>query len=495
MGNEKSVGVAAAVVPGCVPPGCSGGPPGSALSLGHGVPHGPHEPLGAGDVAGWQVALEEVSVDVADAQRVDLIAALERLKSAAAAVQARLAAAMAEEHVARAVGRDAQARAVRSVAGQVGLARRVSPARRHSLVGLARALSAELPSTLDALAAGRISEWQAILVARETAVLSPADRRDVDSQLAPRLGQLGDRGVAQEARRCADRIDPEAAARRVKEAEADRRVTVRPAPGAAGCAMARLTATMPVAQAVAAYAGLRKHAQSARSAGDSRGIGELMSDELFARLTATSARAAAGGPGSPGGIGSVNVEVGLVMTERSLLRGGQDQAVLTDEEGRAFAQVPASLARRLVRDADHVWLSRLYANPHDGALVAMDAKRRTFTGRLRRLLVWRDQTCRTPWCEAPVRHADHVRAHELGGATGLANGAGLCEACNYLKEAEGWRAEVIPGRPGQVIEITTPTGHRYRSQPPPAPGHQPRTLDAHVEHLVQDRDDGVHGAA
>ena len=55
--------------------------------------------------------------------------------------------------------------------------------------------------------------------------------------------------------------------------------------------MARLTATMPVAQAVAVYAGLRKHAMSARNGGDQRGIGQLMSDELFARLAGGSAPA------------------------------------------------------------------------------------------------------------------------------------------------------------------------------------------------------------
>lgn len=233
--------------------------------------------------------------------------------------------------------------------------------------------------------------------------------------------------------------------------------------------MARLTATMPVAQAVAAYARLRQHAESARSSGDERGLGQLMCDELFRRLvTQDGTRAAADGRGVPP---VPDLEVGLVMSEHSLLRGGSDPAVLTDQEGRAFGHVPAQLARRLVRDADRVWVSRLYANPDSGELVAMDARRRAFTGRLRKLLVWRDQTCRMPWCEAPVRHGDHVRGYAAGGETALANGAGLCEACNYVKEAPGWGAAVVDGK-GHVIEFTTPTGHRYRSQPPPAPGHR-----------------------
>lgn len=155
------------------------------------------------------------------------------------------------------------------------------------------------------------------------------------------------------------------------------------------------------------------YAKSLRAQGDPRGIGQLMSDALFARLT-----------GASGTQGSVNVEVGLVMSERTLLRGGTDPAVLTDDEGRTFAHVPAVLARALVRQADRAWLSRLYAAPHTRELVAMDSRRRLFTGRLRRLLVLRDQTCRMPWCEAPIRHADHTLEHASGGPTTLGRGQG-----------------------------------------------------------------------
>jgi hypothetical protein len=433
-------------------------------------------------VARWRESLRRATLEIADADRVDLIAELERLKSAAAAVQARLAAALAAEQAAAATSREGQARALRSVAGEVGLARRVSPARAHSLVGMARALCADLPCTLGALAAGEVSEWQAMLVVRETAVLSAADRATVDTRLAGGLGRMGDQALAREVSRLADLVDTQASARRVKRAQADRRVTVSPAPGPAGCAMARFTATMPVAQAVGAYAALRKHAESLRAQGDPRGIGQIMSDELLARLT-----------GAPGSGGSIDVEVGLVMSERTLLRGGNDPGVLTDHQGRAFAHVPAILARALVRQADRAWLSRLYAAPNTGELVAMDSHRRTFTGRLRRLLVWRDQTCRMPWCEAPIRHADHVRAWANGGPTGLANAAGLCESCNYLKQAPGWATEVIAPQ-GHVIRITTPTGHQYRSQPPPAPGHHHHDLDEHTRRTLDDWNDWNPGA-
>ena len=88
----------------------------------------------------------------------------------------------------------------------------------------------------------------------------------------------------------------------------------------------------------------------------------------------------------------------------------------------------------------------------------MDSRRRAFDGELREFIVIRDQVCRTPWCDAPIRHADHsVRASE-GGETSAENGQGLCEACNYAKEAAGWQALPLPSDRHAVL-ITTPTGH------------------------------------
>lgn len=95
----------------------------------------------------------------------------------------------------------------------------------------------------------------------------------------------------------------------------------------------------------------------------------------------------------------------------------------------------------------------------------MDSKARVFPRPLADFIELRDQRCRTPWCDAPIRHADHVVAHDDGGPTSAANGQGLCESCNYAKEAFGWAARPHPG-PGHEVETTTPTGHTYRSRAP-----------------------------
>ena len=99
----------------------------------------------------------------------------------------------------------------------------------------------------------------------------------------------------------------------------------------------------------------------------------------------------------------------------------------------------------------------------------MDSRARLFPAGLRRLIALRDQTCRTPWCDAPVRHADHVVAWARGGATLAANAAGLCERCNQAKEAPGWSARPVPGG-RHTFEVTTPSGRIHRSTAPALPG-------------------------
>ena len=107
----------------------------------------------------------------------------------------------------------------------------------------------------------------------------------------------------------------------------------------------------------------------------------------------------------------------------------------------------------------------------------MDSRARLFPAGLRRFIQARDHTCRTAYCDAPIRHHDHIIPWRHGGTTTHGNGAGLCEACNHTKEAPGWRAVPRPGPgPGEalrarhIIEIRTPTGHSYRSTAPPLPG-------------------------
>jgi hypothetical protein len=353
-----------------------------------------------------QIGADEPTGDPAEALR--RIRALEELKSAAAAAQARQTAAFAEtcesERQAAAVGHE------------VALAKRCSPFQGRRYLGWARILVGELPATLRTLQTGRVSEWRAMLVARETAWLAPQHRRLVDAELAPKLPAMGDREVVAEAKRIGYRLDPHGYVDRLRSAEADRRVTLRPAADA----MARLTALLPVTQGVAVLAAL-SHAADTHM-GDERSRGQVMADTLVERVTGQSVA------------DRVPVTVNVVMTDQSLLHAGP----LADEPGEVdgYGPVPAPMARDLATPPDEVpaWIRRLYADPA-GRLVTMESTRRCFTPAQRDFVRLRDRHCRTPYCDAPIRHVDHVVAARLDGPTGLDNAQGLCEACNYAKEA------------------------------------------------------------
>ncbi|QYN39392.1 DUF222 domain-containing protein [Pseudonocardia sp. DSM 110487] len=421
----------------------------------------PDTPLDSGAIIGWIGLLGEVRRDVSDAERIDQLRALERLKSAAAAVQARITvdldASVRAAHAAAGVPADRQGW---GVAAQVALARQESAYRGSRHLGLAKVLVGEMPHTLAALAQGALSEWRATLLARETACLSREHRELIDTQLCADTTALlgwGDRRLTGEIQKLAYRLDPAAVTRRRAKAESERRVTSRPAPDT----MAQVSALLPVAQGVAVYAALRKAADTAIAAGDGRTRGQLMADILVQRVTG---QATATG---------VPVEIHLIMSECTLLGDGEgsDQPAHLTENG----PIPADLARRLAvaaAEAEAAWLRRLYATPDTGRLIAMDSTRRTFPAGLAKFIEVRDQYCRTPWCDAPIRHIDHAQPHHQDGVTSADNGNGTCAQCNYARQAPGWEIRPEPG-PRHTLKVTTPTGHSYRGTALPPPDHPP----------------------
>jgi uncharacterized protein DUF222 len=390
-----------------------------------------------------------------DAGRIDAIRGLEELVCAATAAQAALAAELDQSQRAEqaALGLPA-AQHGRGVAAQVALARRESHHRGQRHLGLAKVVATELPHTWRAWRAGRITEWRATLIARETACLSRDDRAAVDATLAGdprRLERMGDRELARACRQEAYRLDPESFVARRRQAEADRHVSLRPAPDA----MTWLSALLPVRDGVAVKVALTRAAESARAAGDPRSRSQLEADTLVDSVLAGPAHR------EPGAL-----DLGLVMTDSALFGTSDEPAHLDD-----YGPVPAELAREIVAGAcsrgERVWVRRLYADPTSGHLVAMDSQSRVFRNSLGRFVTLRDRFCRTPWCDAPIRHRDHAWGAAAGGPTRGDNGQGLCEACNHAKQAPGWQARPSPGAGPHTIETTTPTGHTYRSQAPP----------------------------
>jgi len=418
------------------------------------------------DIEAFARRLAADAVGLDDADRIDRLAALETLRCATEAAQSETVADFVVSQRRAAADRGAPtARRDRGLPNQVALALRQSPRRGQQHVSLAMILRTELPHTRAAHRAGRIDAFKATLIARETACLEAEDRARVDEQLCSDpevVERLSPRQLVGRLQRAACELDAASVARRRGRAEADRHVSVRPAPDV----MTWLGALLPVKAGVAVHSALHRDARSAKAAGDPRSIGQLMADILVQRvvhpgLSTSAARPAVAEPVAASTVSAVPVMVNVVV---------RDSVLLGDEDGVGWVEghgpVPGDLIRGWVADnldsGLAAWVRRLYEQPSTGKLVAMDSKAELFQGGLAEFLRLRDRTCRTVGCGAAIRHADHVEPRSRGGPTSADNGQGVCECCNYAKEAHGWTARTVPG-PRHTVETTTPTGHTYTS--------------------------------
>ncbi|MFW5470589.1 DUF222 domain-containing protein [Knoellia sp. CPCC 206435] len=310
-----------------------------------------------------------------EAERVSVVAALERLKGASAAGQARLTAAAVVDR--EALGEDS-----RSVRADLALARCCSPTLADQHAGVARALVHEMPMTMAALERGDISERRATIVVRETACLSLEHRAEVDRRLAPTIASLGDKALAAAARRAGAALDAESLSERNRRAVASRRVSVRPAADG----MAWLSILGPMKDVIGAHLALTAEegrrnvldpdlpsgqweVAAATARADVRGKGAWLADRALELLSGR-----AKGQPQP-------VEVGLVMTDRTLLPAAFGGQAPTDDVANIPGWAPmsgrearAAVADVLDAETGHgeafAWLRRLFTDPTGRDLAA-----------------------------------------------------------------------------------------------------------------------------
>lgn len=412
------------------------------------------------EVALVRAGLESLAPTGSEVESVDRIRALEELKAVCAALQAEETAVLQQRRLAAEAARGvAAARRGKGLAAEIGLARQASPNRGSQYLGLAEALTTDLPKTRAALRAGRIREEHAQVVVSQTSWLQPADRQQVDALLAEQLGAIGVRKLEARARGHAQRLDQAGAVHRLAKAQGERRVSVRPAPEN----MAYLTALLSMQQAVGVLAALQRDATTMVGTGDTadpadptctpRTRDQIMADLLVQRTTGQVTAAA------------VPAEVQVVMTDTALFGDDATPAWLT-----GHGPIPARVAKHWLADpAMKVFLRRVFTRPHDRQLVAMDSRARLFPSGLRRMVTTRDDRCRAPFCDAPIRDIDHMDPAAEGGPTSYQNASGLCARCNQIKQHNQWRHTGDP----EQLTVTTPTGHAYTtpttSVPPGTP--------------------------
>jgi Domain of unknown function (DUF222) len=389
---------------------------------------------------------------VSDAVRIDRIARLEKINAAAAALQVAESVRFAQSQAEAQRGADVHPDKIgRGIADQLGLACKISGLTAARRLGMARALWFELPETYRLLTAGEISEYVASVVVTETRHLDANTRRDVDAKISVAgIARMGPRSASACARKHAYEADREGYVQRGRTERKNRRVGLRPAPDT----MSLLTGYLPAEQGVACLKSLQDHTDTTKAAGDPRCRDQIMADTLVERITGQTQAS------------DVNAELQIVMDLDALLDANKQTAA----ELAGYGPMPADIARDILATSKgQLWWRRLYAAPVGGPLAGGDPCRRRFDGFLRKLIMLRDGRCRDPFCDAPIRHIDHIDRHTDGGLTIYPNGRGECERGNYVREMPGWKVEAISsGLDGRqhTITITTPTGHTYLSRAP-----------------------------
>ncbi|MDM7854733.1 HNH endonuclease signature motif containing protein [Cellulomonas alba] len=372
----------------------------------------------------------------------------------------------------------------------------------NSLVGRAAGLAAH-PVLADALRSGVLDARKVDVLLDDVAQLSHADADDVLRAVVADADGLTPGLLRRHARRLVAAIDPEAVRRRAERARRDRCVRLDWAPDS----MAWVTALLPAADAVAAFAVVDALADAAASADDDRTVAQRRADafsDVFATILADGHTPAGVRLPTRGGTAP-----GVHLTIAATTLAGHDDL---PGELAGYGAVPASLARDLARRADRYRLALtdpaghllalgertlplppthradasggrtgVASGPEDDApveeLSARHDRARDLVGEppptdgyrpgaaLRRFVVARDQTCTFPGCRQPADtcDVDHVDPYDPSRSaveqTLAANLQPLCRHHHRTKTHHGWRMRRDP-RTGD-IHTTSPHGFTF----------------------------------
>ena len=421
------------------------------------------------DAASWWVdsvpdAVPESGPEDAD-DLLDRLVALERRRSQLAAMEADL--------LVRLAGQDVQHRQVSvldpvsdaerlldiadEVREEIAAVLRRAPGAVHDQLVAARLLVGPMRRTLDALAAGLITEANAKVLAEGADVLHRSLGADADAferscatlqdRLLARAESCTRSQLRRAVRAAVAAIDAAGERERRRQARAQVDVCVYPDDDGLSVLMARMTTVdatrvLAAVNAVAASGTLITDCDAT--------LGERRAAALLALATGTPDEV---GPQAQARA-QVRAEVQVTVALADLLDGadgsGPIGALLEDPT------VPIML-RRLVTD------------PLTGRALDLGRRRYEVSEALRRWIVARDRTCRFPGCSrrAAACQVDHVTAWSDEGATDAANLHALCTRHHQLKTHAGWEVRRDDGT-GLTV-WSSPAGRTYWVDPDPPP--------------------------
>lgn len=408
--------------------------------------------------------------------------------------------------------------AIRSLIAELSAALSIPAGSAARLIHVSEKLVHELPGTLAALSAGRISYQHANVLVDHVVGLDSDACADLEQAVLPLAEGLTPTQLDRKTRRIREKLHPDSIAERHAKSRADRRVYI----SAEHDGMATLTANLPAPEAFGIYNKLTMQARNLQTADEKRtlsqlradvlmdavlvsgGAGELptgtyvASEALAPPLTSTGCFLAEPPMGdisadecepveipglrlSAAGSGASPVEgSGAITMKRSgkgrgaRFKSMRPLVVVTvpamtllghsDEPGdlQGYGPIDPDTAREIAAHAPS--FIRLLTHPETGVVLSMGKKRYKPPKALRAWLQIRDETCRYPGCNRGALHCevDHTLEWAKAGTTDHTNLSHLCKTDHGLKHKFGWTAS--QDRDGTLSWIS-PTGHQYSTRP------------------------------
>lgn len=328
------------------------------------------------------------------------------------------------------------------------------------LIADSRTLVRELPRTLDALGAARISYRHAQVLIEQARTLPESARAGFEEAVLDAAVRLSVSQFRKMAIRAREALHPESITVRALKARADRALVLE----ADNDGMGWLHLYLPIAEAQAAYARITALAESLRGDGETRTLPQRRSDvaaELLLDGAVVEPADMKGASTAKGGKAKqprwgIRPTVFVTVPVMTLL-GGEEPGQLD-----GYGPIDPDTARRLAAKAPS--FIRLLTHPETGIVLSMGRKRYKVPKDLRLWLKMRDGNCRKPFCNQPasVSHLDHTLAWGHGGPTVDSNLASLCASCHEMKHLTTWRVEQLGGG---VLRWTSPLGQVHITRP------------------------------
>jgi hypothetical protein len=406
----------------------------SALAIGADVTEvAPVTAIAAGpDAVSWLAGLDLARCG--QSLRLEALALLRRQHAWEAALEAQLLATFQADAVVAAADPDDR----EWLSEEVGAVLRLRADFAKNRMVTAHQLVVRLPSTLARLRDGSVTPMQARILAEAVVGLSDDAASTVEARVLPRAEDQTSTQFRRSVTRAIIAVDPRTADEAHRDAVADRRVSLIPAPNG----MAILWALLPVAEAMRLKTAIwrlaytRRNEQPDKIDGSecaSTGGRGLRLDQLRADALIELGDRYLSEPSPPGARTRRLAPTVQVIVSLSTLTGDSDEP----GELAGYGPIPPQLARLIAAEPGGTW-HRLVTDPV-GRLIDLSTKRYRPPKRLADHVRARDQTCVFPSCNrrADACEIDHTIPWNLG-PTAEHNLAPLCVRHHHLKHEGDW---------------------------------------------------------